>query len=188
MWFDQHPVFDTLIFGLFYRLGDRVGSPAFGVALYTTAITAAPIAVLVYIVRYLACSGDSRRTCLLAYGFFYSRSSRYMPWRWSQRRSVPPLLSPVLHTMPGSGTHTWRKPRNPKARILISTLALLVSLTKKTGIYTVITACILTMLVVAGRSDSDWQEQCWRAPSSCFWYCPVFCSRCVILWLVASRK
>ena len=39
----------------------------------------------------------------------------------------------------------------PKAWILISTLALLVSLTKKTGIYTVIIACILTMLVAAGR-------------------------------------
>jgi len=25
-WSDQHPVFDTLIFGLFYQLGDCVGS------------------------------------------------------------------------------------------------------------------------------------------------------------------
>ena len=68
-----------------------------------------------------------------------------------QRRSVPPLLSPVLRTMYGIGTHTRREPRNLEARILISTLSPLVSLTKKTGIYTVIIACILTMLVVTGR-------------------------------------
>lgn len=68
-----------------------------------------------------------------------------------QRRSVPPLLSPVLRTMHGIGTHTRREPRNLEARILISTLSPLVSLTKKTGIYTVIIACILTMLVVTGR-------------------------------------
>lgn len=62
----RHPDFRTVLST--WRL---CGSPAFGVALYMTTITAASIAVLVYIVRYLARSGDSRRTCLLVYGFFY---------------------------------------------------------------------------------------------------------------------
>lgn len=111
-WSDQHPVFDTLIFGLFYQIGDWVGSPAFGVALYTTAITATSIAV-VYVVRYLARSGASRRACLLRL-----RVLLPIPVRANichdngQGRGVPPLLPPVFRTMPGSDAHTRCQPRN----------------------------------------------------------------------------
>ena len=150
MWFDQHPVFDTLIFGLFYRLGDRVGSPAFGVALYTTAITAAPIAVLVYIVRYLACSGDSRRTCLLVYGFFYSRSSRYMPWRWSKTQCSSPAFSCSPYNAWKRHAHVAQASQPQSSDPHQHTGAAGVAYQENWHLHGVI-ACILTMLVVAGR-------------------------------------
>lgn len=129
-----------------------MGSPAFGVALYTTAITAAPIAVLVYIVRYLARSGDSRRTCLLVYGFFYLFLfvPIYAMAMVKDAVFLPCFLLFSIQCLEAARTR-GASLATPKAWILISTLALLVSLTKKTGIYTVIIACILTMLVAAGR-------------------------------------
>ena len=151
-WSDQHPVFDTLIFGLFYQIGDWVGSPAFGVALYTTAITATSIAVLVYVVRYLAHAGASRRACLLAYGFFclFPFVPIYAMAMVKDAVFLPCFLLFSVQCLEAARTRGANL-ATPKAWILISILALLVSLTKKTGIYTVIIACILTMLVVAGR-------------------------------------
>ncbi|OZG66315.1 hypothetical protein BHAP_0177 [Bifidobacterium hapali] len=35
-YYTQHPLFDTLIFGLFWKLGDAAGSPLIGEAIYTT--------------------------------------------------------------------------------------------------------------------------------------------------------
>lgn len=151
-WSDQHPVFDTLIFGLFYQIGAWVGTPAFGVALYTTVITATSIAVLVYVVRYLARAGAGRRVCLLAYGFFclFPFVPIYAMAMVKDAVFLPCFLLFSVRCMEAARTR-GASLATPKAWILISTLALLVSLTKKTGIYTVIIACILTMLAVAGR-------------------------------------
>ncbi|MCI5862237.1 MAG: DUF6020 family protein [Bifidobacterium boum] len=108
--------------------------------------------MLVYIVRYLARSRDNRRTCLPAIRvlLLIPFVPIYAMAMVKDAVFLPCFLLFSVQCMEAARTH-GASLATLKAWILISTLALLVSLTKKTGIYTVIIACMLTMLVVAGR-------------------------------------
>lgn len=151
-WSDHHPVLDTLIFGVFYQLGAWIGHPAVGVALYTTCIAAVAIAVFVYTVRYLAKSGVSRRACLGAFLFFCVFP--FIPI-FSMAMVKDAVFLSVFMLFSVQCMEVARTKgvclKNRRTLALFMMLAFLVSLTKKTGVYSVALACILLAFVVAGN-------------------------------------
>ena len=151
-WSDHHPVLDTLIFGVFYQLGAWIGHPAVGVALYTTCIAIAAIAVFVYTVRYLARSGVSRRAYLGAFLFFCVFP--FIPI-FSMAMVKDAVFLPVFMLFSVQCMEVARTKgyclKNHQTLALFIMLAFLVSLTKKTGVYSVALACILLAFVVAGN-------------------------------------
>lgn len=151
-WSDHHPVLDTLIFGVFYQLGAWIGHPAVGVALYTTCIAAVAIAVFVYTVRYLAKSGVSRKAYLGTYLLFCMFP--FIPI-FSMAMAKDAVFLPVFMLFSVQCMEVARTKgvclKNRRTLALFIILALLVSLTKKTGVYSVALACILLAFVVAGN-------------------------------------
>ncbi|KFJ00315.1 hypothetical protein BPORC_1093 [Bifidobacterium porcinum] len=151
-WSDHHPVLDTLIFGVFYQLGAWIGHPAVGVALYTTCIAAVAIAVFVYTVRYLAKSGVSRKAYLGTFLFFCVFP--FIPI-FSMAMVKDAVFLPVFMLFSVQCMEVARTKgdclKNRRTLALFIMLAFLVSLTKKTGVYSVVLACILLAFVVAGN-------------------------------------
>lgn len=151
-WSDHHPVLDTLIFGVFYQLGAWIGHPAVGVALYTTCIAAVAIAVFVYTVRYLAKSGVSRRAYLGAFLFFCVFP--FIPI-FSMAMVKDAVFLPAFMLFSVQCMEVARTKgvclKSRRTLVLFIILALLVSLTKKTGIYSVVLACILLVFIVTGN-------------------------------------
>jgi hypothetical protein len=151
-WSDHHPVLDTLIFGVFYQLGAWLGHPAVGVALYTTCIAIVSIAVFVYTVRYLAKSGVSRKAYLGAFLFFCVFP--FIPI-FSMAMVKDAVFLPVFMLFSVQCMEVARTKgaclKNRRTLALFMMLAFLVSLTKKTGVYSVILACILLVFIVAGN-------------------------------------
>lgn len=150
-WSDHHPVLDTLIFGVFYQLGAWLGHPAVGVALYTTCIAIAAIVVFVYTVRYLAKSAVSKRAYLGAYLFFcvFPFIPIFSMAMVKDAVFLPMFMLFSVQCMEVARTKgACLKSRRTLALFII--LALLVSLTKKTGVYSVAFACILLVFIVSG--------------------------------------
>nr|WP_274518413.1 DUF6020 family protein [Bifidobacterium boum] len=151
-WSDHHPVLDTLIFGVFYQLGAWLGHPAVGVALYTTCIAIAAIVVFVYTVRYLAKSAVSKRAYLGAYLFFCLFP--FIPI-FSMAMVKDAVFLPLFMLFSIQCMEVARTKgaclKNRQTLTVLIVLAILVSLTKKTGVYSVVLACILLAFVVAGN-------------------------------------
>lgn len=151
-WSDHHPVLDTLIFGVFYQLGAWIGHPSVSVALYTTCIAAVAIAVFVYTVRYLAKSGVSRKAYLGAFLFFCVFP--FIPI-FSMAMVKDAVFLPLFMLFSVQCMEVARTKgvclKNRRTLALFMMLAFLVSLTKKTGVYSVALACILLAFVVAGN-------------------------------------
>ncbi|WP_029576670.1 DUF6020 family protein [Bifidobacterium thermacidophilum] len=151
-WSDHHPVLDTLIFGVFYQLGAWIGQPSVSVALYTTCIAAVAIAVFVYTVRYLAKSGVSRKAYLGAFLFFCVFP--FIPI-FSMAMVKDAVFLPVFMLFSAQCMEVARTKgaclKNRRTLALFIMLAFLVSLTKKTGVYSVVLACILLVFIVAGN-------------------------------------
>lgn len=151
-WSDHHPILDTLIFGVFYQLGAWIGHPSVSVALYTTCIAAVAIAVFVYTVRYLAKSGVSRKAYLGAFLFFCVFP--FIPI-FSMAMVKDAVFLPLFMLFSVQCMEVARTKgvclKNRRTLALFMMLAFLVSLTKKTGVYSVALACILLAFVVAGN-------------------------------------
>lgn len=151
-WSDHHPVLDTLIFGVFYQLGAWIGHPSVSVALYTTCIAAVAIAVFVYTVRYLAKSGVSRKAYLGAFLFFCVFP--FIPI-FSMAMVKDAVFLPLFMLFSVQCMEVARTKgvclKNRRTITVLIVLAILVSLTKKTGVYSVVLACILLAFVVAGN-------------------------------------
>lgn len=151
-WSDHHPVLDTLIFGVFYQIGAWIGHPSVGVALYTTCIAAVAIVVFVYTVRYLAKHGVSKRAYLGAFLFFCLFPFIPMVSMAMVKDAVflPLFMLFSIQCMEVARTKGACLKSHRTLTLLIA-LAILVSLTKKTGVYSVVLACILLAFVVAGN-------------------------------------
>lgn len=149
-WSDHHPVFDTLVFGLFAELGKMLGSVDIGLFICSAFLSILSAASFATIVLYCSCLDAKWRLSVVQMLFFalfpvipvFSMSlvkdSVFMPFFiWFAIfcieivRSRGACLSKVSMT------------------ILFIVLFLLVGLTKKTGIYIALICCLVLLFMVS---------------------------------------
>ncbi len=143
---DQHPVLDTVIFGVFVQLGGALGSRDVGPFLYSIVQAVVTASALVSAVRYSHDIGLSRRFCTVELLFFalfpviplYSigmvKDSVFLPFFiW-----FTIVFIEVIRTQA-------RSLHDSKTVAVLIFLSLAVSLTKKTGFYVVVLSCVVAL-------------------------------------------
>ena len=150
---DHHPVFDTTVFGLFVDLGNMFGSGDLGIYLFCWVQSIITTCTLSYSLQYLQDMGASSRMCkiiLLMYCFFplfplYAscmvKDAVFLP--------IIMLFSIACHRIVVTRGQCLISNRWMCLFILCSVL---MALTKKTGLYTVVPVCILLMLAVVVKA------------------------------------
>lgn len=151
-WDNHHPVFDTWFFGLFWHLGDALGSKATGLAVFTLLNVLCTAFAMAVALRYMVIIGVPSRavTCL------------------NIALAVLPVIPMYAMSMTKDYLFSWlyllfmvgfvealRTRGEVLARrvflVPFMTLALLVMLTKQTGLYIVIAAAIVLVASTRGR-------------------------------------
>ncbi len=145
----HHPVFDTLLFGFFYRLGIFLGSPSAGMLIYNIFFTAFCAAAFSYMLVFMEKLGVEYRIRRL--GFFYLVLMPFIPMTviCIVKDSVFGLLF-VLYLCTYMGLiknmrYKWDLP-------LFVILSILLALSKASGAYAVIPANLCLLLFKPLRS------------------------------------
>lgn len=140
---DHHPVLDTVIFGGFVRLGQVFGSGNNGLFLYALLMSLFTAAVLALTVLYLRRIGVPRRLCAVVLWFFalFPIFPMYSSAMVKDTVSLPFFVLFALCFVEAARTKGGFL-RNPWALAAFVVCALLMALTKKTGMYVVVVACL----------------------------------------------
>lgn len=144
---DHHPWFDTIIFGLFFRFGDFIGSHEIALFIYVMLQFALTASVFGIILDYLSKLGlpDWINALILVFGAFYPVMPMFaqtmtkdslFAWIWVL------FLIELIEIVRTRGDHLTG--RWDVARLLI--LCCLMMLTKKTGIYLVVLSSIVAFV------------------------------------------
>ncbi|WP_146143622.1 DUF6020 family protein [Bifidobacterium callitrichos] len=150
---DHHPVFDTLIFGSFVKFGHLIGSGNAGVFLYAIVQSLITASVLALTVLYLRRIGVPRQLCKATMLFFALFPIFPM---YSSAMAKDAVFLPYFLLFSLCFVETARTKgdflRNPWALTAFIVFAVLMALTKKTGLYVVIVACLfLPFFLPKGR-------------------------------------
>jgi hypothetical protein len=142
---DHHPFFDTLIFGLFYNLGETVlGTATRGVFLYTLVQLVLIALSFSLLLAYLRSRGIPRRlfvAFVIIAGVFplYPLTASYM----SKDMLFTVIWIPFLIIYVEAAISKGQALRQPSVLILFTALLVLASLTKKTGPVIVVLSLIV---------------------------------------------
>lgn len=150
---DHHPVFDTLIFGSFVKFGNLIGSGNVGVFLYAIVQSLITASTLALTVLYLRRIGVPRQLCKAAMLFFALFPIFPM---YSSAMVKDAVFLPYFLLFSLCFVETARTKgdflRKPWALTAFIVFAVLMALTKKTGLYVVIVACVgLLFFLPKGR-------------------------------------
>ena len=150
---DHHPVFDTAIFGLFVQFGNLLGSGDYGIFLYSLVQSAITACAMAYCLQYMRRIGATYRLvmasllfiCLFPIFPMYSsgmvKDSLFLP--------VFVLFAiQVAQVVRGRGEAMVR----PLPWTIFLITALLLSLTKKTGVYIVLAVGLLLLLAISNKA------------------------------------
>ena len=140
---DHHPVFDTLIFSSFVKFGNLIGSGNAGVFLYAIVQSLITASTLALTVLYLRRIGVPRQLCKAAMLFFALFPIFPM---YSSAMVKDAVFLPYFLLFSLCFVETARTKgdflRKPWALTAFIVFAVLMALTKKTGLYVVIVACV----------------------------------------------
>lgn len=149
---DHHPVFDTMIFGLFVQLGNVLGSGDYGVFLYSIIQSVVTACSLAYCLQFMRQIGASHRLLMVSLAFFSLFPIFPM---YSSAMVKDSLFLPVfvIFVIQCAGLVRDKDGGIFRFRSWIGLLitSLLLSLTKKTGMYIVLVVCVLLLCCIAGR-------------------------------------
>ena len=153
---DHHPVFDTLIFGSFVKFGNLIGSGNAGVFLYAIVQSLITASTLALTVLYLRRIGVPRQLCKAAMLFFALFPIFPM---YSSAMVKDAVFLPYFLLFSLCFVETARTKgdflRKPWALTAFIVFAVLMALTKKTGLYVVIVACVgLLFFLAKGRKTA----------------------------------
>ena len=146
---DHHPVFDTMIFGLFVRLGNVLGSGDWGIFLYSIVQSLVTASVMSFCIIYMRRIGSTYRLCALSLVFVSLFPIFPM---YSSAMVKDSLFLPVFMLFCIQCVEIVRS----RGEILGSVwfwcsliaISLLLALTKKTGVYIAIFIGVLMLVVV----------------------------------------
>lgn len=147
-WSDHHPVFDTWLFGRVWALGDAIGSRTIALGAFTglqTILTAASMALLFVYIRRLG--APSKLVTVLQVLF-----------------TATPLIPMYAMSMTKDYLHAWilvlfsllftelvrtrgRLLSQPSAIVAFCILGVLLALTKKTGLYTLLFCFVIALVI-----------------------------------------
>lgn len=148
---DHHPVFDTMLYGSFVRLGQWLGSADFGAWLFTivqATLTAGALAATVILAR--RC-GATRRCALamLAFLAFWPQVPAYASAMAKDATFLPFFL--IFAVMAIETMRTRGKSlRSPVFVSGLLAAAMLASLTRKTGVIMVLIVVVVMIVAVRG--------------------------------------
>ena len=153
---DHHPVFDTVIFGSFVKFGNLIGSGNAGVFLYAIVQSLITASTLALTVLYLRRIGVPRQLCKAAMLFFALFPIFPM---YSSAMVKDAVFLPYFLLFSLCFVETARTKgdflRKPWALTAFIVFAVLMALTKKTGLYVVIVACVgLLFFLAKGRKTA----------------------------------
>ncbi len=149
---DQHPWFDTLVFGAFWKIGDALGSNAWSVFLYAIvmiALTAAAFAVMLEWMRRLRIPLVFQRICLWFCALYpliplsvvtMSKETMYGPWFIL----FVTMIAQIARTR-GASLSSWR------FDAALAVCMLLMMLTKKTGAAVIVVTCVIVFFAIRRR-------------------------------------
>lgn len=150
---DQHPVFDTMVFGLFVQLGNLFGSGEYGIFLYTIIQAVITSAVFAYCLQYMFELGASRRLIKIAMVFvcFFPLIPLYSIGMVKESIFLPIFICFSIEYTKVVRTHGSELLHRNRLLIFLI-LSVLLSLTRKTGIYIVVSMCIILLFVVERKA------------------------------------
>lgn len=151
---DHHPIFTTLVYGAFGWISDQLtGNWMAGVALFCILQGLAHNFAFTISVAYLRKIGSPKTLNFLAYWFF-----ALMPfvstWALCMVKDsffglfYVPYFMMLIETI-RTGGQTMRHPRNA---FLFALCALMLCLTKKTGIFVIVATCVIGAIIYAVRA------------------------------------
>ncbi|MBT1171515.1 DUF6020 family protein [Bifidobacterium sp. SO4] len=150
---DHHPIFDTMVFGLFVQLGNLIGSGDYGVFLYSLIQSAITACVLAYCLQYMRQLGVSRRMLMLSLAFFCLFPIFPM---YSSAMAKDSLFLPifVLFVIQCAQLVQKRGERliNLRPWMALLVISLLMALTKKTGVYIALVVELMLFVYVQKKA------------------------------------
>lgn len=150
---DQHPVFDTMVFGLFVQAGDALGSADCGIFVYCFLQGVLTASAVAYVLRFMRSMGVSRKAVLLLTLFFglFPLCPLYATAMVKDSLFYPLLLVlsvQVLRIVRSRGAWLGR----PAPLLAFLVIVLLTALTKKTGVYIAVLTLVVLLVVVRRRA------------------------------------
>ena len=148
-YYTQHPLFDTLCFGAFFKLGQSIGSVAAGLFLFILVQAAITAAVFAAILAFLKSRGTPTTFLLIALAFYALSRTIYQPvdtmskdaWNgWSLALSA--LLTVNAVTNPRIATKPWFV-------LSYSTVIFFCIASKRSMLYVVVPAALIGAFYVA---------------------------------------
>lgn len=150
---DQHPVFDTMVFGLFVQAGGALGSADGGIFVYDLLQGVVTANAVAYVLRFIRSTGASRKAVLLLTLFFglFPLFPLYATAMVKDSLFYPLLLVlsvQVLRIVRSRGEWLAR----PAPLLAFLAVVLLTALTKKTGVYIAVLTLVALIVVVRRRA------------------------------------
>lgn len=140
---DQHPWFDTLVFGAFWQVGGALGSHAWSLLLYEFAQMACTACTFALCVHWMGTAGLPRglRRFTLVFAALYPAVPLFAQTMAKDMLFAWPFMLFVLLLAEAARTHGAAF-GSRRFAIAFFAVACLVMLTKKTGIYIVTASCV----------------------------------------------
>lgn len=146
---DQHPVFDTMIFGLFVQFGNLFGSGDHGIFLYTVVQSLCTALAFSYSLQYMKSIGVSRKMIrfMMLFICFFPLIPMFAVVMVKESVFLPIFICFSIEFIKIVRTQ-GAVLSNVNKFVIFLVLSVLIALTRKTGIYISVISCTALLFIV----------------------------------------